>query len=233
MARRAAYAWRMPAARRTPRAWPAFVARLALRCALALAAATVAAGPAGAGSPITEPFRSVRSDTIDAIHPPSPAVAQRRSATSTLVPLAVGCALVAIDAGTAQSGELAVVGSVFAIGGLIIGPAAGYHYGGLDRRGVKGAGARLALIVGLPIVVALATEDDGSGGPPPAWTAFLAGTGLALVSAIWDVATVGGAVERHNRTLGPTTGARLVPAVAPFSHAPGFAVRVGLGSGAR
>ncbi len=207
--------------------------RRAAATALLAALLLLAAAPAFAGVSITKPFGGVHRDSLGADGLPSPEVAARRSAINTLVPVAVGAGLVAVDAGAVRSGALLIGGLIVAAVGIVGGPATGYTYGGLRERGASGAGLRMALIVGPPIVVAVAMRRDSHSGLKAglAVGTMLAGTTLALGSAAWDVATVGGAVERHNHGLTSTSGLRLVPAVAPFSRAPGFAVSVGLGPG--
>jgi hypothetical protein len=211
------------------------VARALVVATLLALAAIVANRPAEAGSPIIEPLTRSSPDSIDVRNPPSPAAAQRRSAYGTLVPLAVGAGMVALDVSTGGGGAVAAGGIIIGTVGVVAGPAAGYAYGGLRRRGSFGVGLRVALIVVPGLAAGIATRQDaGSEYDGLAMIAgMLVGTGLATISAVWDVATVRGAVERHNRALAPPVGARLEPAVAPFSHAPGFAVRIALGSGAR
>ena len=61
----------------------------------------------------------------------------------------------------------------------------------------------------------------------------LLGSALALDAAAIDVASVHDAVERRNHERRAAAGLSVAPALAPFSHAPGFAVTIPLGNGAR
>ena len=55
------------------------------------------------------------------------------------------------------------------------------------------------------------------------------GVGLVTVEAVYDIATVEGAVRRHNATLVRPASWRLEPCVTPTAHAPGLALRASLG----
>ena len=208
-----------------------------MRRAVALTASLAALllcgpAPARAGAPIAPRLGAHRPDTLAAGEFPSPHEASRRSAESTMIPVAVGGIAFVGDLAAIGSGYVALGGYGVAVAGLVLGPASGYHYGRLPRRGTLGAALRLALVVGPPLAVAWTNRER------PGWEddwhstgmALLGGTALAATFAVYDIAVVGPMVERRNQSV---AGARasLAPAVAPFSHAPGLAVRVALPPG--
>jgi hypothetical protein len=205
---------------------------LGLAAALLLAATT-----ASAGSRITTwtspGGRAAYADSFGPHHLPLPEVAQRLSARTTAIPFACGTAAFALDVGVFGTGFVALGGYLVATAGIIAGPTTGYTYGGIPARGAVGAGVRLALVVGVPVAVAVSQPDHWDDEDELAALALgmLAGTGLAAVSGVWDIATVPGNVERNNRHLLQQARLRVEPAMTPFAHAPGVAVRIGFGSG--
>jgi hypothetical protein len=206
-----------------------------VKAALVAAFALVAfARPAAAGSRVTEPYPVPAPDTLGALHLPSPDIATRRSVYNTFVPLAIGAGMVVGDVASGGEGYLAVGGFLLGTAGVVVGPATGYAYGGLGGRAALGVCIRLGLVVGLPIAAYYSSDDQG--GEEAAWTGFygvLLGGALALGSAAIDIVTVHGAVEQRNRERAAARGVSLGPAVAPFSGAPGIAVSLPLGPGAR
>lgn len=203
-----------------------------------LVAALLGAAPVSAGSKITtdKPVKPnpAWADSFGPYHLPDPGVAQRLSARRTAMPFAVGTAAFAVDIGFIKSGYIALGGYVLAAAGIVVGPYAGYGYGGIPARGAVGVGVRLALVVAAPVAVALYDGQEGwSDDDESAAVALglLAGTGLAALSGVWDITTVPNNVERNNSRLLQQVRVRVEPAVTPFAHAPGIAIRVGFGSG--
>jgi hypothetical protein len=203
-----------------------------------LVATLFAVAPVSAGSRITtDKGRSPNpawADSFGPHHLPDPGVAQRLSAGRTALPFAVGTVAFALDVGVIRSGYIALGGYAVAAAGIVIGPCAGYTYGGIPGRGAVGMGVRLALVVAAPVAVALYDgQDDWSDEDESAAIALglLAGTGLAALSGVWDITTVPNNVERNNSRLLQQARVRVEPAVTPFAHAPGIAIRVGFGSG--
>jgi hypothetical protein len=196
---------------------------------LAAFALLLTASPALAGVRITTPFARTDADTLDANHLPLPERAQQLAAYNTGVLVGLGATLIALDYGVAGSGYLFAGGYITAAIGLAGGPTAGYNYGGIGRRGALGAAARLALIVGVPVVV---MNRDRSRDGDERWRVFatssLAGVGAAAILSVYDIASVDDIVRRQNRTRMPATSWRLEPAVAPFSRAPGVALTLAL-----
>jgi hypothetical protein len=142
---------------------------------------------------------------------------------ATLIPAVTGIALMA--AGSFDFDNSSVeVGFLLGAGGLLLGPAIGDWTGGLVGRGFAGFGLRtLSLFGGLAASFAICPWDCG-GNSPEASTAgkvAIAGLGLATGLAIWDLATVRGAVRR-NRAHRVT----VMPTYIPSARAPGLAVRV-------
>ena len=216
---------------RAPRHSPVFAATL-LCVALVLATA-----PARAGGRITSdtaPKPNVAwSDSFGPHHLPDPGIAQRLSARRTAVPFAIGMGAFALDVGLIRSGFVALGGYAVAAGAIVVGPSAGYGYGGIPGRGAAGVGVRLVLVVAAPVAVALYDREGWDDEDESAAVALglLAGTGLAAISGVWDIATVPNNVERNNARLLQQARVRVEPAVTPFAHSPGIAVRVGFGSG--
>lgn len=192
----------------------------------------VAAGPARAGAPITQAADVARQDTLrTGAAWRSPGEATRRSAHATLVPVAVGAGAVVAGVAGAQSGYLVAGGCLVVAGGLVFGPAAGYYYGGLPRRGNLGVAARLLVVAGPPLAAAWSQHQRwGDRDWSEAGGALLGGLAAGAALAVLDVAVVGGDVRRRNEA-GAARALSLAPAVAPFSHAPGIAARVALPSG--
>lgn len=208
-----------------------------IAAALPIAALLLVASAAFAGGRITNlttaPPKPEWADSVGPDHLPVPAVAQYLSARSTAVPFAIGMGVFALDVAFIRSGIVALGGYTVAAGAIVIGPCAGYGYGGIPARGAAGVGLRLALVVAAPVAVALYDEADWSDDDETAAVALglLAGTGLAAISGVWDIATVPNSVERNNARLLQQARIRVEPAVTPFAHSPGIAVRVEFGSG--
>ena len=209
----------------------------ALAAALLVVAMLFAAAPVSAGSRITTDEgrrpNPAWADSFGPNHLPDPDVAQRLSARRTAIPFACGMGAFAVDIGFIHSGYIALGGYTVAALGIVTGPYAGYGYGGIPGRGAAGVGVRLALVVAAPVAVALYESNNWSDDDEAAAIALglLAGTGLAALSGVWDIVTVPDNVERNNARLLQQARVRVEPAVTPFAHAPGIAVRVGFGSG--
>lgn len=141
---------------------------------------------------------------------PRPGGATAISLGSTLLPCAAGVALFATD-----SPELAWTLTAPAV---LVGPAAGYFYGGLPGRAFTGIGIRAGVaVVGLLGVGSMFDESNDSRGG--AVLALLATVGLAGSVAI-DLALVGRDVRERNQRR----GVALVP-WRSREGAPGLALR--------
>lgn len=142
----------------------------------------------------------------DSLHPQllSEKTALSRSLTGTLVP---------------------TVTIVLAVPGLIIGPSLGYFYAGLPRRAWTGIGLRFAGIGGMVSSFAICGWDCGPGDDSYdlAWVVFISGAALTAGSAVYDIATVEGAVRRKNEAL-LSASMRIVPAYFADAKAVGLKV---------
>lgn len=147
-----------------------------------------------------------------ALAEPSPGTATWISLGSTLVPCAAGTALFVSDNPEA--------GWSLAAAGVMLGPAAGYLYGGRTGRGLAGVGIRAgASVVGVLGVGSMFDETNDSWGG--AIVALAAAAGIAT-SMVVDLALVGRDVRRQNE--------RRSVALVPWRSregAPGLAVSVG------
>ena len=190
----------------------------------------LAAAPAFAGASITKPFGEARRDSLGPDGMPVPGVALRLSLNGTAVPVGTGAAVFAVGAAV-QSPHLILIGAAFTVAGLVLGPAAGYRYGAVPGHGMSGVALRAALIAGPPILASASAPTGSNDDVHNRRIAYAAagGAALAIALGIWDIEHVEDAVRRRNNAA---AGARvgLAPATAPFSHAPGLALRVGLGS---
>jgi hypothetical protein len=127
----------------------------------------------------------------------SPAKARSFSALGTVAPIGIGVL-------SAVSGNGA--GSVILIGGgIILGPSAGYFYGGVGRRGWQGAAIRFCA-TGLAtysleqsISASLRSDDDNAG---DLWGLVFLGASVVLVAdIIYDISAVNDHVRSRNEKL--------------------------------
>lgn len=227
MARRAANTRRVSEPHRAPR--PPSVAAERAAAALALGLLLVA-GQAVAGASISKPFGVAHRDSLGPDGLPLPEVAARLSANGTVVPIACGGAAALIGA-TGGSAELILIGVAFTAAGVVLGPAAGYRYGDVPGHGMRGVVVRTVLVAGAPFVAAGVANTTGLDNEQRLARNFysaLGGMALAAIVAAWDIGHVEEAVRRRNDAVRPPA-VSVVPAIAPFTGAPGFALRVGLG----
>ncbi len=138
----------------------------------------------------------------------------------TAVPLA------ALAAGAAGAEDFGGIG----LAGLLVGPSLGYFYGGLAWRGLLGIGIRG---IGVGIMWAAvwgawkeAWGWDGDRANGEEWVGVaLAGVGIMLGSALWDLADVKGAVNRRNLRARERTLA-FAPLFNPRTKTVGITVRL-------
>jgi len=146
--------------------------------------------------------------TLLALFVATPAIAQdsrvseqaayRWSLWATAIPVAAGTVLWFRQASDAWSsmGPDRTGPALLVAGGLTLGPSFGYNAAGLSGRGVRGVGLRagLTLLSVLPAYGICGWNcSKGDANYELAWFAIATGTGLAAVSAIYDIARV-----RHN-----------------------------------
>lgn len=192
----------------------------------------LAAAPAFAGASITKPFGVAHRDSMGPDGLPSPQLAARLAANNTIAPVIAG-SLGAVVGAAGGSPHLVLLGAAFVGAGIVIGPSAGYRYGDVRGHGMRGVAVRTALIVGVPIVVGALADPSGQTDEERFARNFygaVGGVGLAAVVAVWDIARVEDSVRRRNEAV-KAAAVSFVPAVAPFSGSPGFAVTVALGPG--
>lgn len=116
---------------------------------------------------------------------------------------------------------------ILAYPGLLIGPSTGYFYADQPGRAWKGIGIR-ALATGGMISSFLICGWDCDGGDPEygiAWMVFLTSAGTFVGSAIYDIATVEGAVRRHNSQVLQTAWA-LTPTYSARDRALGLRLKL-------
>lgn len=145
----------------------------------------------------------------------SPGTAARLSLLATMAPLFLGLPA------TKNEGGAAVVGGALALTGVVLGPAAGYYYGGCDRRGATGIVVRAGLSA-LGAIAATQAEWPtldlwGTGGDSGNAAAFLTVSAFALVFShmIYDLAQVSHTVRLENERRG-----RQPPSATPVLSAP-------------
>lgn len=92
---------------------------------------------------------------------------------------------------------------VLAYPGLLIGPSTGYFYAGQGGRAWTGIGVRALATGGMLSAFAICGWDCGKGDDAydVAWAVFIASGGVFVGSAIYDIATVKGAVRERNHTF--------------------------------
>jgi hypothetical protein len=135
---------------------------------------------------------------------------------ATVIPIVAGIALIGAGKGDFEQGP-ATAGSLLATGGLLLGPAVGDWAGGLGGRGFVRFGLRtVALMGGLMGGFAISwnnSDQNTAGG-----AVLLGGLGIAAGLAIWDLATVTGAVRRHR-----AKSVSVIPVVRPDARTLGVA----------
>lgn len=112
---------------------------------------------------------------------------------ATIVPIVSGIVLMVAGKGDGEQ-EPAATGVYLATGGLLLGPAVGNWVGGLYGRGFARLGLRTVAFMG-----GLAAETApgwDSGQSTTGGALFLGGLGIASGLAVWDLATLKGAVRR-------------------------------------
>lgn len=162
----------------------------------------------------------------------SPSKAVSYSLAGTIVPAGIG--LLAVKSGDDGYFAGAMIGT-----GLIMGPCAGYIYGGESGRGIKRAlgrtmagGAFFALGFLLNSSSDSGNEPDGEFSPVPEIPAgapfFLIGSAFVVIHAVYDIAAVDNHVRKHNKKLGGEKQVRIVivPACFPDSDAAGLSLNV-------
>jgi len=126
----------------------------------------------------------------------------RWSLWATAIPVAAGTVLWIRQASDAWSSEGPdrTGAALLVAGGLTIGPSFGYRAAGLGGRGASGVALRagLTLLSFLPAFRICGWDcEKGDAAYEAAWLAVATGTGLSLVSAIYDISRVRHDVRRQ------------------------------------
>jgi len=170
-------------------------------------------------------------DTTSTATTKSRNTAEARSLLCTLVPLAVGGALILHGQGNAPIGSDLGSGKIddtetlagLAIGsaGIILGPGMGHAYAGQMGRFCGGVVIRG---VGAWLTTALVTSASDNSSLDVAVMqgviALVVGGSICLGSAIYDIATVGRSVDKYNHSHG-FSDVRLTPTYFASHRAPG------------
>jgi hypothetical protein len=112
--------------------------------------------------------------------------------------------------------------------GLLVGPSLGYFHAGRPGRAWTGIGIRALATGGMISSFAICGWDCGSGDAAYslAWAVFITSGGVFLGSAIYDIATVKGAVLRQGGAPGKTTWT-VSPRYFADARAVGAQLRIG------
>jgi hypothetical protein len=148
---------------------------------------------------------------------PSPGSALGLAVAGTLVPVAVGGVMLAgADESEDRAGPV-----MLALGGLVLGPAVGYLYGGRTGHALAWSGIRTGLVLGSFMGAFGVCGWGCSAGDPAhdaAWLIMATGTGLAAAAAVYDLTRLKPSLEARRRST---------VSLAPIYRAgPGLALRV-------
>lgn len=147
--------------------------------------------------------------------PKSPVKAAQYSVMGVLLPIATGVALWKIDSPDSPHDYESLdrtIPVMLIVSGVVLGPSAGYFYGGCRERGATGILIRVgtgALTAVAAKAAADAHESDGFmdfSGLEAALTVGAIGSGIIVIEAIIDMALVKGAVEKKNIRIGQQKG---------------------------
>lgn len=144
-----------------------------------------------------------RSQGEVAPNPVSEAAALRWSLLGTILPVATGAGLAA----RGPTDEAGVMVPLVLIGtGAIVGPSFGHFYAGRHLRGATSAGLRaMAAVATVWLSLGpcpLFEEDCSPSQKTAAATFLLAGTGLVVALAIYDIVTAPASVRKSNQAMG-------------------------------
>lgn len=125
--------------------------------------------------------------------PKSKRTARMLSLGSTILPIALGTALM-----TSESEPVSEVGVFLIVSGFVIGPGVGQAYADRPVRFAGGAIVRTLCLglAGTALVVATLGTDSNERVPA---LLFFAGVGGYTFSAIYDITTTGSSVDAYNR----------------------------------
>jgi hypothetical protein len=145
---------------------------------------------------------------------PSTSHAQLVGVLSTAIPVGVGTALMIAN------DDAAAAGFLLASGGMVLGPMVGNIVGGLGTRAAVGTLVRGGVWFGASALL-LAYGFDETGDAEPYLGGAIAGYAVLTGLAVWDIATIPGAMRKQRGTQ-----VGIAPTWVPSAGAPGLALRV-------
>jgi hypothetical protein len=145
---------------------------------------------------------------------PSPGTAQLAGLLSTAIPAGVGTALLV------ASDDAGAAGFLIASGGMVLGPMVGNIVGGLGTRAAVGTLIRAGVWLGATSLL-VGYGLDETGDAEPYLVGAIAGYAVLTGLAVWDLATIPGAMRKRQ---GAQVG--LMPTWVPAAGAPGVALRL-------
>lgn len=145
---------------------------------------------------------------------PSTGSAQLVGALSTAIPVGVGTALMIANDDAAAGGYL------LASAGMVLGPMVGDIVGGLGSRAAVGTLVRGGVWLGASYLLFTYANDE-SGSAEPYLVGAIAGYAALTALAVWDIATIPGAMRKKQGTQ-----VGVMPTWVPGARAPGLALRV-------
>lgn len=157
---------------------------------------------------------SLAPTTVVAQQGPSAGTAQLAGALSTAIPVGVGGVLML------ASDDAAAAGFLVASAGMVLGPAVGNLTGHLGTRAVVGTLVRGGLWLGASYLLVLWGNDE-TGSAEAYLVGSLAGYAALTGIAVWDIATIPGAMRKRG---GAQVG--ITPTWMPATRAPGLALNV-------
>ncbi len=157
------------------------------------------------------------ADSMD-FSQPSPFVAFCFSALGTGIPLGIGIARYEKDP--------TALPSLLIAGGLIVGPAMGYFYGGEWGRGFLGMGIRLGITGGCFIVMAAAMQPN-SFALGPIVAIGVVGLAVVAIDALYDLFRVPSYISEQN-AVRRVLGVNVAPMYSPATRSAGVQVFITL-----
>jgi hypothetical protein len=117
---------------------------------------------------------------------------------------------------------------VLTLPGIIVGPSLGYFYGGMPGRAWTGIGLRVVGVGGVVSSFVICGWDCGpkDSSYDIAWAVFLAGAGLTVGSAIYDLADIKPAVRKRNEKLKSGPEISISPTYFADAGASGFRLTI-------
>jgi hypothetical protein len=168
------------------------------------------------------------ADSTSNTKPKSKRAALTRSLLCTLVPVAVGGALVLHGSyGDQNDKAAALAGFAIGSGGIVFGPGMGHAYA--ERKGrfwngvaIRGATSALTAIISFSISENSFSMSEGIA---KSSMPLAVGGSICLVSAICDIATVGDSVDENNKKHG-FSSLTLRPTYIAAHKAPGLLLSI-------